>query len=145
MAKPCFPNATVRNVAAIIAAAVCSGNGIAEDGHVVPLMIHAGDQQRQGFVRVVNRSEQAGEVIIDAYDDAGVHKGPLKWSIGGGETAHFNSDDLERGNERKGLSVGIGPPTSGDWRLVLRSALDLQVLAFVRTQDRARHYRVSPK
>ena len=86
-------------------------------------------------MRVVNRSEQAGEVLIDAWDDAGVHKGPLTWSLAPKETAHFNSDDLERGNEGKGMSAGIGPPTAGDWRLVLRSTLDLQVLAFLRTHD----------
>ena len=123
-----------KNAGAVVAA-ICAGGGFAESGHVVPLMIHAADQQRQGFVRVVNRSGQAGEVIIDAYDDAGVHKGPVTLAIDARETAHFNSRDLERGNESKGLSAGIGPPTAGDWRLVLRSTLDLQVLAFVRAQD----------
>ena len=130
-----MPQRTVTMRLAIAIAAVCAGGGFAQSGHVVPLMIHASDQQRQGVVRVVNRSERAGEVIIDAYDDAGVHKGPLTWSIGAKETAHFNSGDLERGNERRGLRAGIGPPSTGDWRLVLRSALDLQVLAFVRAQD----------
>lgn len=123
-----------RVVAAVVAVG-CAGGGLAQSGHVVPLLVHAGDQQLQGFVRVVNRSEQAGEVLINAWDDAGVRKGPLTWSIGAKETAHFNSDDLERGNERKGISAGIGPPTTGDWRLVLRSALNLQVLAFLRTRD----------
>ena len=118
-----------------LAVAVCVGNVYAESGHVVPLLIHGGDQQRQGFVRVVNRSEQAGDVTIDAYDDAGVRKGPLIWSIGARETKHFNAGDLENGNPRKGLRGGIGAPSAGDWRLVLRSELDLHVLAYARTKN----------
>ena len=50
---------------------------------------------RQGFVRVVNRSDEAGDVYIDAFDNTGVDYEPLTLTVGAGETVHFNSDDLE--------------------------------------------------
>ena len=50
------------------------------------------------------------------------------------ETVHFNSDDLETGNARKGLTGGTGAG-AGDWRLVLESDLDIKVLAYIRTTD----------
>ena len=89
----------------------------------------------QGFVRIINRSDAAGEVRIEAFDDAGVESGPVTLAIGANETKHFNSDDLERGNADKGLSKGIGPGTEGDWRLELTSALDIETLAYIRTDD----------
>ena len=49
-------------------------------------------------------------------------------------TAHFNSDDLETGNADKGLSGGVGP-WDGAWRLELTSALDFEVLSYIRTAD----------
>ena len=91
--------------------------------------------RRQGFARVINRSDSDGEVKIDAWDDDGAHHGPLTLAIGAGETVHFNSDDLEEGNVRKGLDGATGPPGKGDWRLELSSTLELQVLSYIRTDD----------
>ena len=88
----------------------------------------------QGFVRVVNRSDRPGVVRIAAFDEAGVEHGPLELSIGASGAAHFNSDDLELGAAGKGLEGSAGPG-EGDWRLELRSALDIGVLAYVRTDD----------
>ena len=103
--------------------------------HGVPLFVSASHPSgHQGFVRVINRSDTAGEVIIDAVDDTGVPSGPVTLRIGAGETVHFNSGDLEEGNAGKGLSPGIGAG-DGDWRLRLRSQLDLDVLAYNRTGD----------
>ena len=102
--------------------------------HLVPLFPAASDAALQGFVRVVNRSGDAGEVQVDAIDDTGVSYGPLTLSIDGHRTAHFNSDDLEAGNAGKSLrgSTGAG---EGDWRLTLTSDLDLEVLSYIRTRD----------
>ena len=55
-------------------------------------------------------------------------------TLAAGETAHFNSDDLEHGNAEKGLSGGVGAG-EGAWRLALSSELDIEVLAYVRTAD----------
>ena len=103
-------------------------------GEAVPYFPAAGDA-RQGFVRVVNRSGEAGHVFIEAVDDAGVRAGPVRMEVGSGRAVHFNSGDLERGNAGKGLSGGIGAPTAGDWRLSVISALDVEVLSYIRTED----------
>ena len=103
--------------------------------HHVALFPAASDPLgRQGFVRVVNRSDAAGTVRIAAFDGTGTEFGPLELSIGAGAVAHFNSDDLEFGAAGKGLEGSAGPG-DGDWRLELRSALDIGVLAYVRTDD----------
>ena len=105
-----------------------------EDGvHLVPLFPSASDALgRQGFVRVVNRSEEAGTVRIEARDDSDAVYDALTLAIDAGQTRHFNSDDLELGNETKGLMGGTGPGV-GVWRLALSSELDIEVLAYMRT------------
>ena len=103
-------------------------------GETVPYFPAAGGS-RQGFVRIVNRSNADGHVFIEAVDDAGVRPGPARMEVGAGQAAHFNSTDLEDGNARKGLSRGIGVPTAGDWRLEVISALDVEVLSYIRTED----------
>ena len=91
---------------------------------------------RQGFARVLNRSDAAGEVFVEAVDAAGARSGPVRLAIGPGAAAHFNSDDLERGNAAKGLPEGIGAPSvAGGWRLSLLSTLDIEALAYIRTPD----------
>lgn len=52
----------------------------------------------------------------------------------GSEVVHFNSDDLEHGNPGKRLTGATGAGT-GEWRLVLDTSLDIEVLAYVRTFD----------
>ena len=89
---------------------------------------------RQGFARVINHSRLGGEVSIEAFDDAGVRHGPLVLELGPGETVHFNSSDLERGNSAKGLAGATGAG-EGDWRLELKSELDIEVLSYIRTRD----------
>ena len=90
---------------------------------------------REGFVRVINRSGEGGEVTVVAVDDAGWRGPVLTLAVAADETVHFNSNDLEQGNPDKGLSGGTGAPTQGDWRLELTSDLDLEVLAYIRTGD----------
>ncbi len=101
---------------------------------LVALVPRAADPVREGFVRVINHDAKAGEVSIEAVDDTGVRRGPVALSVDAGATVHFNSGDLEDGNAEKGLPEGVGPG-EGDWRLVLDSDLDFEVLAYVRTQD----------
>ena len=105
----------------------------AERTHVLPLVPAASGAQ-QGFVRIVNTSDEAGEVEVRAFDDAGTEYGPLTLAIGAGEVRHFNSHDLETGNAAKGLTGATGPG-QGHWRLVFESDLGLQVMGYVRTAD----------
>ena len=85
----------------------------------------------KGFVRILNHSDAAGEVAIEAVDDAGVSAGTVTLPIAANAAAHFNSADLERGNPGKGLAEGVGAGQGG-WRLVMRSALPITALAYVR-------------
>ena len=102
-------------------------------GEVVPFL-PAAAATREGLVRVVNRSAEAGAVFVEAWDDAGVRFGPVRLRMNGTGAVHFTSTDLQSGNAGLGLT-GIGPPTSGDWRLALTSPLDIEVLSYIRTAD----------
>ena len=106
-------------------------------GRPVPLFPSAADASgRVGFVRVLNRSDRTGNVLISAVDDAGERFGPVRLTIAAGAAAHLNSKDLEAGNAAKGLHAGVGARSvAGDWRLELLSTLDIAVLAYVRTPD----------
>ena len=101
---------------------------------LVALVPRAADLVREGFVRVINHGDEPGEVSIEAIDDTGAVAGPVVLTLDPHETAHFNSGDLEDGNADKGLPEGIGSG-EGDWRLVLDSDLDFEVLSYIRTGD----------
>ena len=100
----------------------------------IPLMLPASHATAEGFVRIVNLSDESGEVRVVAVDDTGRRFGPISFSLAAGAVKHFNSGDLERGNPGKGLSGGVGDGT-GSWRLEIASSLELDPLAFVRTSD----------
>ena len=103
-------------------------------GHTVPLFPAASDALgRQGFVRVINHSDEAGDVTIDAFDDTDRDYPASTLTLDANQTKHFNSNDLEMGNSAKGLTGGSGAGSEGDWRLVLSSDLDIEVLAYIRT------------
>ena len=86
-----------------------------------------------GFVRVVNESDEAGEVQIRAFDDAGEEYGPVTLTIEAGAAVQLSARDLESGNPDKGLTGSTGPG-QGRWRLVFESELGLRVLGYVRTR-----------
>ena len=100
----------------------------------VPLFLSNSDGEgRQGFVRIINHSDEAGMVTVTATDDAGMSPDPVTLALGARETKHFNSDDLEM-NDRDRLSGSVGNPTSGYWRLQISTELDgVEALAYVRT------------
>ena len=102
-------------------------------GEAVPFLPAAG-AGRTGFVRVVNRSAEGGDVFIEAWDDGGVRAGPVRLRMNGRSAVHFTSADLEDGNLAKGIA-GIGAPVAGDWRLAVTSVLDVEVLSYIRTED----------
>ena len=104
-----------------------------DGGHRVALFPSAATGSVAGFVRVINHSDEAGAVSIEAVDEAGERRGPASLAIGAREALHFNAGDLERGDSARGLR-GIGEGVGG-WRLVLRSDLDIEVLGYARTPD----------
>ena len=101
----------------------------------LPLVVADADPVRTGLVRILNRSNRAGAVAIHAIDDAGRRAGPVSLSLGANAAVTFNSRDLEEGNASKGLSDGVGSGGAGPWRLELRTALDVEALAYVRTAE----------
>ncbi len=103
-------------------------------GEAVPYFPAAGGG-REGFARIINRSDADGEALIAAVDDGGNRFGPARMVVGARRAVHFNSRDLEDGNAAKGLRDGVGRPTVGDWRLEVTSSLDIEVLSYVRTAD----------
>ena len=107
-----------------------------EDGvHTVPMFPAASDPRgHQGFARVINRSAESGDVTIGSFDDTERQFGTSRLELDAKETVHFNSDDLEMGNAAKGLTGAVGAG-EGDWRLVLVSELDIEVLAYIRTAE----------
>ena len=106
-----------------------------ETTHHVPLFLSASDpKQRRGFVRVINRGDEAAIVRIKAYDDTDANYDTVTLTVEAGAVEHFNSEDLELGDADAGLSAGVGAGV-GDWRLELNSEADLDVLAYVRTED----------
>ena len=107
--------------------------------HVLPLFLSASAPEfmgvtQQGFIRVINHSDEEARVAISGYDDAGTHSGPVTLTLGAKRTIHLNSGDVEDGNSEKNLSGGLGAPTRGNWRLHLHSDQDIEPLAYIRTR-----------
>ena len=99
---------------------------------LLPAASHPG---RTGVVRVINRSNTGGEVSIRAMDDMGTAREPVTLFLNAGQAVHFNSSDLEQGNDDKGLVDGIGSGEGGDWRLEFESSLNVEALSYIRTDD----------
>lgn len=106
---------------------------VLDNVYTVPLFPAARNQQ-QGFVRIINQSDEGGEIRIGAFDDSEWDYGEITLAIDANAAVHFNSGDLETGNPDKGLPHGVGAG-QGDWRLELESDLDIEILNYVRTPD----------
>jgi len=102
--------------------------------HTIPMFPSASTDRVEGLARIINRSGQAGEVTIHAFDDAGRRFGPLTLPLDAYATEHFTSDDLESGNRDIALTGRTGPG-QGDWRLELTSELDIEALCYARDAD----------
>ena len=101
----------------------------------VPFLPSATDEYgRRGVARIINRSEESGEVSLVAIDDEGTSFGPLKLYIGGNTSKQFNSVDLENGSSALGLEGSTGRG-KGSWRLEISGELDFEVLSYVEMLD----------
>ena len=107
------------------------------DAVLVPLLLSAASDPRgrSGLLRIVNGSDRAGAVRIEAFDDGALTHGPLTLDLGAGAEVMLTSDDLELGNPAKGLTGRAGTAATGRWGLQLTSALDIHALAYVRHPD----------
>ena len=111
-----------------------TSSALARQQHHLPLLMSTSDPGRQGLARIINHSAEAGTVQIHAIDDSGREASPVILSIAARATVHLTTRDLERGNPGKGLSGSIGRGR-GQWRLKLKTDLDIEPLAYIRTPD----------
>ena len=117
----------------VLCAAVAGNAEPAPRSHSLPLVL-AADSEATGFVRVINRSPEAGTVEVEAIDDAGVRFGPVTLALAARQAVQLTSQHLEAGNAARGLPEGVGDG-QGHWRLGLSSALDIEAGAYIRTAD----------
>ena len=110
-------------------------------GHDVPFLPIAADAQRQGFVRIVNKTPLpvGGSLLVwnHAVDDTGDSRGASSMFLRAVQSAHFNSIDLEVGNPDKGITESVGAGEGG-WRLELYPedpTMDVEISAYMRTSD----------
>ena len=86
-----------------------------------------------GFARLINRSSEPGVVRLSATDAGGTMFGPVAIELPAGRSVHFNSRSLAVGDV-PGLDRGLGL-AEDDLRLTLSTELDVEALAYVRTDD----------
>ena len=98
----------------------------------VPLVRAASHPTQESFVRISSLGDE-GTVEIHAYDDRGMYRSSSV-ELAADATIGLNSNDLEQGNQSKGLAPGIGTGT-GDWVLQLRSEIDFKAGSYMRTSD----------
>ena len=102
--------------------------------HSIPLFLPEDNMDLQGFIRIVNHSDQEGMVKIYGVDDAGMRAGPATLSLEPMQTVHLNSSHLEAGTADRALEGSLGDG-SGNWRLLLYSDLDIEPLAYMRKRS----------
>ena len=104
-----------------------------DDGaHRLAFFPSSSGNSRQGFARIINHSDEMGVVNVEAAAESGVVRS-TSLIVGANEAVHFNAEDLEHGSSDIDLD-GVGEGRE-DWRLTLRSSLDIEVLGYVRTAD----------
>ena len=91
---------------------------------------------QRSFLRIVNRSGQAGNVIISGIDDTGnpAPGGDMTFGIGAFAAKEITAVDLENGNAGAGLTGALGDG-SGKWRLSITADADLAVMSLLDTRD----------
>ncbi|MDE0420264.1 MAG: collagenase [Gammaproteobacteria bacterium] len=105
------------------------------NAHFVPLFPSAADALgREGLVRVINRGDTEAVATIAAFDETDRAYDSPTLTVAANGATYIDSDDLEQGNEERGLSGGIGAG-EGDWRLELTSEDYIEVLSYVRSSD----------
>ncbi|MCY4373462.1 MAG: hypothetical protein OXC31_06765 [Spirochaetaceae bacterium] len=103
---------------AIVLAAVCFEAAAAT--HHLPLLPSGSDAARQGVVRILNHSGEAGDVAVTAIDDSGAAFGPVTLSVEAGQAIEFSSMDLVRCMRCSAAmrcipSPGVTDLTCGTW------------------------------
>ena len=106
-----------------------------DDIQVIPYFPVTSDELVQGFVRIVNHSDEAGTVVIHGIDDAGTRYGPATLALEARQARGFTSDDWIACDFAKRVSGSLGDNEAGSWWLSLATELDIEVLSYIRTKD----------
>ena len=116
-------------------AGVTATEGDDELVYEIPFFPLASAPNWVGFARIVNYSNTPGEVRIEGVDDDGTRFGPMTLAIGAAASRYFDSNDLVDGDPSKGLDGGLGTDAEGSWRLRLVTGVEIEPLAYIRTED----------
>ena len=102
----------------------------------IHLVQAAGDPVRRSFVRLVNPGGAGANVELYGIDDAGAFSraGPVALRLPPEGAMRIDAEDLERGNEGKGLT-GRFCDGDGDWQLMVRSDRPLTIMSLAGTPD----------
>ena len=103
---------------------------------VIPYFSVTSDELMQGFVWIVNHSDEAGTVVIYGIDDAGTRYGPATLALEAREARGFRSDDWIACGLANRVPGGLGENKAGSWWLSLATDLDIEVLSYISTDDR---------
>ena len=106
-----------------------------EDLQIIPYFPVTSEGFRQGFVRLVNHSDEAGSVAIHGIDDTGTRYGPIALELEARQTRAFNSDDVLACGFAEERSEGTGDGADESWWLSLATDLDIEALTYIRTED----------
>ena len=106
-----------------------------DDPQVIPLVPVASGGFLRGSVRVVNRSDQPGIVMIHGIDDTGKRSAAMPLELGIREAQHFNSADLVACGIVGGMTGGTGDDEAGSWWLSLATDLDIETFSYIRAED----------
>ncbi len=90
----------------------------------------------QGVLRIVNGTDEYGDVEIVAIDDSGAHTGPVTLELTPWAAVEFTATELRTGNAAKGLASGLGG-LNGDVRLLIDSDIAIVPSAYVRSSGGA--------
>ena len=118
--------------ALVVAVALVGSEAADARQYSMPMFLPASDSAQQSFARIINLSEETGEVMIGAVDESGRRSGPIKFTLEPHAVKHFSSADLEQGGEGISGRAGTG---RGVWRLELSTPLEIEPLALLGTAD----------
>lgn len=90
----------------------------------------------QGVARIVNHSDEPGKVVIHGTDDTGTVHGPIVLTLGAWQTRRLDADSVVACTFANDASGGAVGPGRGSWWLSLGTDLDIETLAYIRTEDR---------
>ena len=128
----------IGNSAALLFAFLLSLSTAAHaERYTIPWFVNAGvGGAPQGVLRILNGTDESGDVEIVAIDDVGARTGPVTLELTPWAAVEITASELRSGNAAKGLASGLGN-TAGDVRLLIDSDIAIVPSAYVRSSGGA--------